>query len=45
VKDAGSYTLTWDGSNDRGSAVASGIYFYKMETKGFSETKKMVMLR
>jgi hypothetical protein len=45
VKDAGSYTVTWDGKNDRGGAVASGIYFYKMETKDFSQTKKMVMLR
>jgi hypothetical protein len=31
--------------NDRGGSVASGIYFYKMETKDFSQTKKMVMLR
>ena len=45
VKNAGSYTVTWDGKNDRGGAVASGIYFYKMETKDFSQTKKMVMLR
>ncbi len=45
VKDANTYTVTWDGMNDRGGAVASGIYFYKMETKDFSQTKKMVMLR
>jgi flagellar hook assembly protein FlgD len=45
VKDAGAYSLAWDGRNDSGSNVASGIYFYQMETKGFSETKKMVLLR
>jgi hypothetical protein len=45
VKDANTYTVTWDGKNDRGGAVASGIYFYKMDTKDFSQTKKMVMLR
>ena len=45
TKDAGSYTITWDGKNNRGGAVASGIYFYKMETKDFNQTKKMVMLR
>jgi flagellar hook assembly protein FlgD len=45
VKNAGSYTVAWDGKNDRGGSVASGIYFYKMETKDFSQTKKMVMLR
>jgi hypothetical protein len=45
TKDVGSYTVTWDGKNDRGGAVASGVYFYKMETRNFSQTKKMVMLR
>lgn len=45
VKDAGCYTVIWDGKNNRGTSVASGIYFYKMETKGFSETKKIVMVR
>jgi flagellar hook assembly protein FlgD len=45
VNDANTYTVTWDGKNDRGGAVASGIYFYKMDTKDFSQTKKMVMLR
>jgi len=45
VKDAGSYTATWDGTNNNGSKVASGIYFYRMETKGFCKTKKMVLLR
>ncbi len=43
--DATTHSITWNGTNDRGSAVASGIYFYKMETKDFSQTKKMVMLR
>jgi hypothetical protein len=45
VKDAGAYTAVWDGRNEGGAAVASGIYFYKMETAGFVATKKLVMLR
>jgi len=45
VMDAGTYSLAWDGRNNTGADVASGIYFYKMETKDFSQTKKMVMLR
>jgi hypothetical protein len=45
VKEPGSYSVAWNGRNNRGSAVGSGIYFYKMETKGFSETKKLVLLR
>ena len=45
MKDTGAYSILWDGRNNAGTAVASGIYFYKMETKGFSQTRKMVMLR
>jgi len=45
MKDTGAYSILWDGRNNAGTAVASGIYFYKMETKDFSQTKKMVMLR
>jgi len=45
VKDAGSYKVVWDGKNNLGAETASGIYFCKMETKGFSATKKMVLLR
>jgi hypothetical protein len=45
MKDAGFYSVTWDGKNNRGAKVGSGIYFYKMETKGFSATKKMVVLK
>jgi hypothetical protein len=45
VRDAAAYSIAWDGRNNTGSKVASGIYFYKMETKGFSETRKMVLLR
>lgn len=39
-KDAGRYIVTFDGSN-----YSSGIYFYKLETSEFSETKQMIMLK
>jgi hypothetical protein len=45
VKEAGAYSAVWDGRNNLGAHVASGIYFYKMEAKGFSATKKLVLLR
>jgi hypothetical protein len=45
TKDPGSYSVTWTGDNDSGKSVASGVYFYKMETKDYSQTRKMVMLR
>jgi len=37
--------VRWDANNDRGQAVSSGVYFYRLVTKGFAQTKKMVVLR
>src|SRR4030095_1746502 len=37
---AGSYSVNWDASN-----YPSGIYFYKIETKGFTQTKKMILMK
>jgi hypothetical protein len=46
TRDAGSYTdVRWDGTNGVGSPVASGVYFYKLVTNNFSQTKKMVLLK
>ncbi len=41
----GNYEVVWDGNDNSGAQVASGIYFYKMVTKDFVETKKMVLMR
>ncbi len=38
--NAGEHSCTWDGS-----AVASGVYFYRLETPRFTESKKMVLLK
>jgi hypothetical protein len=45
VKDKGSHTVAWDGTNDVGNTVASGIYFYEMEAGEFSQSKKMILIR
>jgi hypothetical protein len=37
--------VTWNGLNDSGQPVASGVYFYKLVTNNFSQTKKMVLLK
>jgi len=42
---AGSYTITWNGTNDRGIQVPSGVYLYRIEAGQFSETKKVVFLK
>jgi hypothetical protein len=45
VRDAGAYSVAWDGRNNLGVSVASGIYLYEMKTSDFSATKKMILLR
>jgi carboxypeptidase T len=45
-QSAGSYKYTWSGLNSTGIKVASGVYYYQLFTdKGFSETKKLLLLR
>ena len=41
---AGRYKVTWEGKDSAGNRVASGIYFYRIKTGKYSETKKMIMV-
>jgi hypothetical protein len=42
---AGSHTATWDGKDDGGSAVASGVYFCVLDVNGERRTRKMSLLK
>ena len=42
---AGYLELPWDGRNEGGTAVSSGIYFYRISTSKWHSVKKMVLLR
>ncbi len=49
-KAAGQYTVIWDGKNDDGEQVSSGVYFYQLRTKvdgqsNYNKTMKMVLVR
>lgn len=44
-KAAGSYNVTWDGLNDAGNKVASGVYIYTINAGNFNAAKKMTLMR
>jgi hypothetical protein len=44
-REAGSYDVIWDGKDDAGQSVASGVYFYRIKTDQFNDTKKMLLLK
>jgi hypothetical protein len=45
VKTVGAHSEVWNGRNDAGQTVSSGVYFYKLTAKNFTQTKKMVLLK
>ena len=42
---SGYKSVLWDGKNNFGNEVASGIYFYQIKVGNFTETKKLVLLK
>ncbi len=46
--DAGSHSIVWDGKDNNGNRLASGVYFYRIAMDGskrFVQTRKLVLMR
>jgi len=42
---AGKHSVIWNGADDSGKSVSSGIYFYKMRAGNYTSTKKMILMK
>jgi flagellar hook assembly protein FlgD len=42
---AGFHQVVWQGRDDSGSSVASGVYLYRIRAGQFQQSRKMVLLR
>ena len=43
--NAGPHNVTWNGLNEVGQKVATGIYFYELKSGDFSSIKKMLLVK
>ena len=41
----GRYNFFWNGNNDSGLVVSSGVYFIRFDTMGNTETRKMLLMK
>jgi len=42
---AGNHSVVWKGRDNGGRQVASGVYYYKIDSGKFSETKRMTLVK
>jgi FlgD Ig-like domain len=45
VREPGAYTVFWEGTDQTGQKISSGVYFYRMQAGNFEQTRKMVLLK
>ncbi len=45
AKSPGFHIAVWDGKDESGLAVASGVYFYRLTVNGFSQIRKMILVQ
>ena len=44
-KTTGYWSTYWDGTNNLGQKVSSGMYIYTIETKEFKKSRKMIFMK
>jgi hypothetical protein len=44
-ENAGQHAVVWNGQDDKGNAVSSGVYFYKLKSGNYTSTRKMILLK
>ena len=45
TRQAGSHAVTWDGTNEAGQEVATGVYVVRLEAAGLSEVRKVLLVK
>lgn len=45
ILTAGSHTVQWEGSDDSGASVASGVYFVRLGSRGIDATRRIVLVK
>ncbi len=45
VLEAGPHSIVWNGMDERGKSVSSGVYFCKMKSDGYTHVNKMILLK
>lgn len=44
-QNSGNHSITWNGKNQNGYVLPSGMYYYSMTFKNFTQTRKMLLIK
>jgi flagellar hook assembly protein FlgD len=45
TQQAGRYAITWNGRNEQGQPVASGVFIYRLQAGSFTQVRRMALVR
>ena len=45
IEGAGDHAATWDGKNESGHAVSTGVYFYRIRMGDYAESRRMMLIK